>query len=217
MCQARYAFEMDDQVNRRGPSRSTVEAVVSAGFDLLMNEGLTSLTPHRIHQRSGVARTTVYRHWPSPESVLESIIDETTTTISPAPSSGNLADDLERELTDLWVRFQERPIRALIGSLLVADSSLDESEHHRTRHRRLLDQLASPIIGTIRLGQESHQLNPGHSGVLADELIGPFFYRYVGLALPPDTWFTQWVVTAFLARHSASRDPSSPSEWNTDE
>ena len=206
----------EDPHNRRGPSRDTADAVVAAGLELLSEEGLAGLTPHRIHQRSGVARTTVYRHWPTPEDVLESIIDETTTIADPPEPTGDLRRDLERALSDLWNRFEEPPIRALIGSLLIADAGAAPVVQHRSRHRRLLDQLADPVVKVIRRGQVSHELLPGHSGVLADELIAPVFYRYVGLALPPDDWHASWVVTTFLARHAASRDPSSPPEWNVE-
>lgn len=202
-----------DDTKKRGPSARTIKAVVDAGYHLLGTEGLGSLTPQRIHQVSGVARTTVYRHWPTPESVLESIVDHASTDSAPVPATDNLWADLESALHLVWSRFEDRSVRALIGALLLIDSTDHDTPRHGTRNRRLLDEFAAPVMEVIRRAQSEGTLTEGHPGILADELIAPVFYRYVGLGLPPDDPHITWTITSFMARRSTARDISRPSEW----
>lgn len=198
----------------RGPNRTTIDAVVAAGLDLLVEEGVGALTPHRIHQRSGLARTTVYRHWPSPADVVRAIIDDLDLDDDPLPRHGDLLHDLEVAIDVLWRRVDQRAIRALLGALVLsgADDTADADSHHR----RLVDVLVAPVADLIRAAQQSGAIVDGHVGVLTDELAAPAIYRFIALGLPPDRWHTRWMVTSFLAQRGSPRNPGGPSSWRHD-
>lgn len=59
-------------------SRAIVEAIVSAGRQLLASEGPASLTTNRIAERAGVSIGSLYRYFPNKEAVLAAIYDAET-------------------------------------------------------------------------------------------------------------------------------------------
>ena len=63
-----------------GPANDTTATVLTAALELLLSEGVGALTAQRLHQVTGVSRSTIYRHWPTPNDVLASLID-----VAPSP------------------------------------------------------------------------------------------------------------------------------------
>ena len=53
-------------IQRESPrTHRTREAVVRSAVDLLVEGGVGAVTVEAVVQRSGVARSTIYRHWPT--------------------------------------------------------------------------------------------------------------------------------------------------------
>ena len=52
----------------------TREKVMSAAIDLLAESGYSGFSVDAIVRRSGVAKTTLYRHWPSRADLLVAVI-----------------------------------------------------------------------------------------------------------------------------------------------
>ena len=50
--------------------RHSKEVVMATTYELLSEEGLAGVTVDAVARRSGVAKTTIYRHWPSREALL---------------------------------------------------------------------------------------------------------------------------------------------------
>src|SRR5579871_5184723 len=62
---------------RRGPEPEPDErvarskrVVLAAAHELLTESGLSGVSVDEVSRRSGVAKTTIYRHWPSREALL---------------------------------------------------------------------------------------------------------------------------------------------------
>ena len=68
-----------------GPTAATEEQVLVAAFRLLAEEGPQEVTPVRIHAETGIARTTIYRHWPDRVELLSrpASFDAPTAMVSP--------------------------------------------------------------------------------------------------------------------------------------
>ena len=123
-----------------GPTAETVEVVLTAALELLLAEGAAVLTPQRLHLATGVSRSTVYRHWPTPHAVLEALI-----AVAPdhAPMhSGDLGDDLHAEVDHLCNRLRDKPVAPFLQAL-VAASAAD------LRHRYVEDLMA-PFQSALR-------------------------------------------------------------------
>ena len=62
-------------------------AVVRAATDLLVESGPSAVTVDAIVARSGVAKSTIYRHWESRDDILHAVIEQCVPDM-PAPPAG---------------------------------------------------------------------------------------------------------------------------------
>src|SRR4051794_33861662 len=93
----------------RGPRRDsaddprvtrTRDAVLQAGRALPDDEGPHAGTHLPNREAAGIARTTIYRHWPDREALLAAVLTETSTTET-AFDTGDLRSDLHVYLEQL--------------------------------------------------------------------------------------------------------------------
>lgn len=101
-----------------GPAPDTTATVLTAALDLLLTEGASALTPQRLHAVTGVSRSTVYRHWPTPHDVLEALIEVAPSP--PLPRTGDLATDLHAAVDQLCNRLRDKPVAAFLQALVAA-------------------------------------------------------------------------------------------------
>lgn len=106
------------KVVKRGPRRDTLELVFTHAFRLLFEEGAHAITPNRLHQETGIARTTIYRHWPEPADLLATMLERATGDQNLGEFVGGVRQDLATAIDDLVFRFNERPVRPLFGALV---------------------------------------------------------------------------------------------------
>ena len=128
-----------------GPTAETEAVVLTAALELLLTEGAGALTPQRLHTATGVSRSTVYRHWPTPHAVLEALI-----AVAPPrdhPSAGDLATDLHAAVDQLCNRLRDKPVAAFLQALVAAAST--DPEAADLRHRYVEDLLA-PFDAALR-------------------------------------------------------------------
>ncbi|MFC7241771.1 TetR family transcriptional regulator [Catellatospora aurea] len=123
-----------------GPATETTTVVLTAALQLLLAEGAAALTPQRLHTVTGVSRSTIYRHWPTPHDVLAALI--AVAPLGPAERSGDLAHDLHAEVDLLCNRLRDRPVAALLQALTAAAEA-------ELRHRYVGDLLA-PFHDVLR-------------------------------------------------------------------
>ena len=67
--------------------------VLSAAIDLLAERGYSGFSIDAIVRRTGVAKTTLYRHWPSRADLLVAVIKELEGA-GPLPDTGSVRQDL---------------------------------------------------------------------------------------------------------------------------
>ncbi|MEV6773891.1 TetR-like C-terminal domain-containing protein [Nocardia sp. NPDC051030] len=128
-----------------GPATETEEAVLTAALDVLLTEGATALTPQRLHLITGVARTTIYRHWPTPRAFLSALID--VAPHPPARPTGDPVADLHTEVDLLCNRLRDKPVAAFLQALVTA--SAGDPSCVELRQRYVMDLLA-PFRGAVR-------------------------------------------------------------------
>ena len=128
-----------------GPTQETEALVLTAALELLLAEGAAALTPQRLHTVTGVSRSTVYRHWPTPHAVLEALI-----AVAPDkehPLTGDAATDLHAAVDHLCNRLRDKPVAAFLQALVAATSA--DPEAAELRHRYVEDLLA-PFHAALR-------------------------------------------------------------------
>lgn len=126
-----------------GPANETATVVLTAALELLLVEGATALTAQRLHQATGVSRSTIYRHWPTPTDVLAALIDVAPSP--PGPSSGDLAADLHAAVDVLCDRLRDKPVAAFLQALTTTAAHDPAAADLR---RRYVEDLLEPF-GTV--------------------------------------------------------------------
>lgn len=145
--------------------RATVDALLAAGVE--------GTTIEDIADRSGVAKSTIYRHFGGREGLLIEAV-RSCITPSPTPDTGSLADDLE----DLFSRYDQaenRQINALIPLLL------DERRRDPAMQAAVdvvIAERQRPLRTVLQLAQFRGEIDPALDlDVALAMLIGPLTYR----------------------------------------
>lgn len=88
---------MSDESSKRGRGRprraGADEEILTVAMAMLREKGYRELTIDAIAEQSGVAKTTIYRRWPSKGALVAAALAPAVENASP-PNSGSLAGDL---------------------------------------------------------------------------------------------------------------------------
>jgi len=95
--------------------------LLASAAAILRAEGYTGLTMERVSAESGVAKTTLYRHWPTKASLCMDLYLEQAGRELHDPDTGDIASDL-RQIVSAVVRLQTRTVAgpAFVGLLAEA-------------------------------------------------------------------------------------------------
>lgn len=150
--------------------RRTIEATIEALVDL----GAEGLTMEEIADRSGVAKSTIYRHFGTREHLLAESV-RSRIVEQPTPDSGSLAEDL----TDLFTRYDGSVETKRLNDLipLLVDAARRDADM-----REVLDALLAerqrPMRTVLKLAQARGEIDPDLDlDVAVAVLVGPFTYR----------------------------------------
>ena len=155
------------------------QIIVESAAGLLIREGASAITAVRISEDTGVARTTIYRHWPKTTSLLLDAIDRVVRPHIPTRITGNLEADLMVALTNLQMRMKKNPCRLVFTALL------DHANRDRDRvaaQRRFANGILQPIQDIITAAMQRGDLPPTvHVETASAQLAGPLFLQHIML------------------------------------
>ena len=182
-------------------SRSRRRAV-AATLDLVIERGVAGATIEAVSARSGVAKTTIYRHWPN-QAFLVLDAFRSVAPDPPEPDTGTLGGDLTILLGGLADALSSGPAGALMPALLEAaqrDPAFARLHAEETvrRHR--------PVLAVLHRGRQRGEL-PADTDLddVLDLLAGPIVHRRFITGGPLDLAFVEQVVTNALAGLAAGR------------
>ncbi len=135
-----------------GPAAETAVVVLTAALDLLLAEGGSALTAQRLHQVTGVSRSTIYRHWPTPTDVLAALID-----VAPGAErtlTGDVVRDVHAEVDALCDRLRDKPVGAFLQALVAVAASDPAAVALRQRY---LDDLVAPFRHALKGAELTRQ------------------------------------------------------------
>ena len=186
--------------NRRRDPRvaRTRAAVLEAARKLLVDEGADAVTALRVSEETGIARTTIYRHWPDREDLLRDTLAAEEPEL-PLPPTGDTRSDLIAILTHMGEQLGRRR-GARMMAVAVDRSGLrgEAGGPHRDMVRRRMDPLRKVIAAGIDGGDLPGGLDMDSA---VASLAGPPFFRAVFLRQEPSREFVTDVVDSFLASH----------------
>ncbi len=146
-----------------GPGRNldprvvrTRTAVLEAAIDLLAERGYSGFSVEGVVEATGIAKTTLYRHWPSRDDLLIAVIAELGGT-GPVPDTGSVRHDLQdffaRRVQTAHSRQWERCMPALV-----------EAAARHPELAKMVADLTTQALGQIedllRRGVERGELRP---------------------------------------------------------
>lgn len=145
--------------------------ILAAAGELLLERGVQAFTVDEVARRSGVAKTTIYRHFDSGEQLIVSGLDAMVAPF-PTPNTGSLRGDLEAYCAITSELTSDPGLRRLLLDLLAA--AADNPELAKIK-RAMLEERHDPLRTIVQLaiarGEVSSDLDPE----LAAELVeAPF-------------------------------------------
>ena len=153
--------------------RRSKEAVLAATFALLGEGGLGGVSVDEVSRRSGVAKTTIYRHWPTRSALLLEACSKMTVR-PPDPETGSLKGDLTALAEMVAERLSDRWSSVLPS---VVDAAERDSELAGL-HAQLHADMMSAFRAVIARAQERGELDKGVAATdLIGAIVGPLFYR----------------------------------------
>jgi AcrR family transcriptional regulator len=171
------------------------QAVLAATFELLSETGLAGVSVDAVAERSGVAKTTIYRHWPSRAALL---LDACARMNIPraVPDTGSLRGDVTVLMHDIAGRLQTARFSATLPSVI--DAAERDPDIAKV-HAELNAGLVAAFRAVIERGQRTGELPRGRepTAVIAS-LLGPLFYRRWFSREPLDERFVRGVIDAAI-------------------
>lgn len=129
--------------------------ILKAAVELLFEVGLDGFTVDEVAARSGVAKTTIYRHFSSGSDLLVTALDSTVRPF-PTPDTGSLRDDLLEFMAmcvPVFANPQLRPLMLGIVAAAATDAELDRIQ------QALLTERKMPLRAIIDTAKERGQLS----------------------------------------------------------
>jgi AcrR family transcriptional regulator len=171
-------------------------AIMAAAVALLVERGFDGISVEAVAERSGAAKTTIYRHWPDKQAVLRAAI-ESIIPAAQAPDTGGLRGDLTFFANDLAEILDTPPTCALVPGLI------DAAERDPELARLLAEFTAGrrrPVHTAVARASERDEIRADvDPELVASLLLGPLFYRRLLSREPLTGEFIEQVVETALA------------------
>lgn len=172
----------------------TRQVVIDAVADLLSTDSFANLTMDAIATRSGVARSTIYRHWPDRVELMIEAFEAVSSVTEPIDPRGPIHADLRATGASL-VRGLTEHRWGRILACLVSTAGHDDEIHRALsafgRARRA--ETAEVFSRAVARGEIRSDLDPVCE---AERFAGPFFLRRLVTADLLDDEFVESQVQA---------------------
>ncbi len=185
---------------RRDPRVARTRAVaLEAARKLLVEEGPDAVTALRVSEATGIARTTIYRHWPNRDDLLR----DTVATEEPE-SHISLTGDTRADLIAMLGHMVDRMGKRRGARMMAV--ALERSGHRGEAggpHREMVRRRMEPLRNIIEAGVESGQLQGGLDiDAAVAQVAGPLFFQAVFMRRKVTEAFIASTVDSFLTAQS---------------
>ncbi|MFE9768126.1 TetR/AcrR family transcriptional regulator [Streptomyces sp. NPDC005808] len=203
--------DQQEPVPQRGRPRSEKarDAILDAAGELLLERGLSAVSMDTVAARAGVSKATIYRWWPTKETLAADALYHEWAEIPPARDTGSLRGDL-RSLLRPWVGLADRrPYGRVVAALLTqvqTDRQFAQEYHARFVEPRR-DQAREIFRRAIERGEISADTK---IEVVLDLLYGPVYHRLLHGHAPLSDGFVCDVIDAVLDGVAPGRRPAAP-------
>ncbi|MGH3164588.1 MAG: TetR/AcrR family transcriptional regulator [Trebonia sp.] len=176
---------------RSEPAR---QAILAAATDLMLARGLSEVSMDAIADRAGVSKATIYRWWPTKETLaLDALYAQLTEPSPDPPDTGTLRGDLTTLLGGWIERAGGRPYGRVIGAL-VTEAATDATFGQLYRERYVEPRRAQAReIFTRSMARGEIPAGTDVEGSI-DILYGALYHRLLHGHAPLTRQFVEYVV-----------------------
>jgi AcrR family transcriptional regulator len=193
--------DVSAQASQRGRPRSerAARAILEAASELLLDRGLSAVSMDAVAERAGVSKATIYRWWPTKETLaLDALYTEWATASPHARDTGSLRGDLLAMLRP-WGRLAgSRPYGRVVAALLTeAQTDPVFAAEYRQRFVEPRREQGREILRrAIERGEIPADLD---LEVALDLIYGPIYHRLLQGHAPLDDAFVKSAIDLALA------------------
>ena len=182
----------------RPRSRQAHQAILAAAGELLLARGLSAVSMDAVAEQAGVSKATIYRWWPTKETLaLDALYTEWATARPAARDTGSLRGDL-LSLLRPWARLAvSRPYARVIASLITeAQTDPTFAEEYRDR---VVEPRRDQARAILRRAVDRGEIPAGTKVEVAlDLLFGPLYHRLLHGHAPLNDTFVRNAVDMAL-------------------
>ena len=205
---------------RRGRPRNEKarEEILDVAMEALLNHGITAMNMDTVAASAGVSKATIYRWWPSKETLAMDALYRTWESAPSPPDTGSLRDDLRNLLWPWTELITRRPYGRVIAGLL--GHVVTNPDFALTYRARFLDQRRDHgrmiLQQAIARGEIPARTR---TETILDLLYGPIYHRLMHGHAPLDHTFVDDIVDIVLdgihprtdqQTHHETTDPPNP-------
>ncbi|MGH9272522.1 MAG: TetR/AcrR family transcriptional regulator [Ilumatobacteraceae bacterium] len=167
----------------RPRSEEARRKALDAAAELIVEGGVAKVTIEEVAARSGVAKTTIYRHWPDRPNLILDTVQQAFRHVS-TPDTGSLRDDLMAFFGAMVRADLSGTVGRMMPCLIDAASRDPEMEQLLAR---LAVEREQPIAHIVRQAQERGELPEDlDMRVVIGAIVGPIVFRKVVQRQPLD-------------------------------
>jgi AcrR family transcriptional regulator len=199
-----------------GPNPRTRQAVLGAASELLgAKDGYASITIEKIAERAQVAKTTVYRWWPSKIAIFMDVFEQLATKrLLSLAESGSLETDLRQVLRGLLRLFRTTSAGAAVAGMIV-EAQMNPAAATLFRDEFIMRGRVLTRRALSRGKQRGELPADADIDVAIDVISGAIWYRLLLGHAPLDDTYAESIVSTVLdgirqhGRHAAHAPASS--------
>ena len=173
------------------------DSILAVTYELLTEEGIGGVSIDEVSRRSGVSKTTIYRHWPSRSALLVDACSKIGTAPE-TPDTGTLKGDVTALATGLAQQLKSARWAAVLPSIIdAAERDPELAQLHAQLHAGQM----VPYFAVAEQAKKRGELAPGTNvSEFVASIVAPFFYRRWFTRQPLDDAFVKGVVRGILTQ-----------------
>ena len=149
----------------------TRQKVLDAGAIVLFTDGWSEVTHLRLAKETGVARGTIYRHWPTIDDLIVEIFE----SCDPAPYTAERTGELRADMIAELALLSEHLASSKLGDVILNAARLADKNAMMARvHLAMHDIIRQPFLAILT----DHGLKPDREAV-GHTLVAPILYHHL--------------------------------------
>lgn len=187
--------EVDPRIER------TRRVVLDAAAQVVAENGIGRASIEAISERSGVARSTIYRHWPDRNVLFMECLGSKIKTDGEI-DNGNLREDLIQFFGQLATLLEDRDTRRMVASHIAESTRDPELAQLHARFTERRRELTAEIVNRgVKRGELPKSADAAR---MADDMAAGIFFRALIRQEPIDAKWLEGHIDRWIGIHSLS-------------